>query len=107
MDYKLMRMLCMFDLPVETGDEKREYRVFRKNLIKEGFVMMQYSVYVRVCPSREYAQRLEARIQKIVPKDGNVRLLCVTERQYNDMKLLVGSKSASETAIGTERIIVI
>ena len=52
-----MRMLCMFDLPVETEEERRAYRIFRKNLMQEGFVMMQYSVYVRVCPSREYANR--------------------------------------------------
>lgn len=102
-----MRMICMFDLPVETEDEKRAYRMFRKNLIKEGFVMMQYSVYVRVCPNRDYANRLETRIKKIVPLEGNVRLLCITEKQYEDMKLLVGSRSTAETAIGTERMIVI
>lgn len=102
-----MRLLCMFDLPVETGEEKRNYRIFRKGLIKEGFVMIQYSVYVRVCPSREFANRLEKRIQKIVPPEGNIRLLCVTEKQYSDMKLLVGSKSAAENAIGTERLLVL
>ena len=107
MKYKIMRMICMFDLPVETEDEKRAYRMFRKNLIKEGFVMMQYSVYVRVCPNRDYANRLETRIKKIVPLEGNVRLLCITEKQYEDMKLLVGSRSTAETAIGTERMIVI
>ncbi len=107
MKYKIMRMICMFDLPVETEDEKRAYRVFRTNLIKEGFVMMQYSVYVRVCPNRDYAKRLETRIKKIVPLEGNVRLLCITEKQYEDMKLLVGSRSTAETAIGTERMIVI
>ena len=42
MDYKIMRMLCMFDLPVETEEERRAYRIFRKNLMQEGFVMMQY-----------------------------------------------------------------
>ena len=107
MKYKIMRMLCMFDLPVGTDAEKRAYRTFRKNLIKEGFVMVQYSVYVRVCPSREYANRLEARIKKFIPQEGNIRLLCVTEKQYADMKLLVGSRSTAETAIGTERMIVI
>ena len=96
MKYKIMRMICMFDLPVETEDEKRAYRMFRKNLIKEGFVMMQYSVYVRVCPNRDYANRLETRIKKIVPLEGNVRLLCITEKQYEDMKLLVGSRSTPE-----------
>ena len=107
MDYKIMRVLCMFDLPMDTAEEKREYRIFRKNLMKEGFIMMQYSVYVRVCPSREYANRLEKRISKIVPEKGNIRLLCVTEKQYSDMKLLVGSRNTSETAIGTERLIII
>lgn len=105
--YKLMRMLCMFDLPVDTEGQKRAYRIFRKNLIQEGFVMIQYSVYVRICPSREYAIRLENRIKKNLPQEGNVRLLCVTEKQYEDMKLLVGSRKTAETAIGTERLIVI
>ncbi|MCI8940684.1 MAG: CRISPR-associated endonuclease Cas2 [Dorea sp.] len=107
MKYKIMRVLCMFDLPVETDVERRAYRTFRKNLIKEGFIMIQYSVYVRVCPNRDYARRLESRIQKFTPLEGNVRLLCVTEKQYTDMKLLVGSRTTAETAIGTERLIII
>ncbi|MEI3177139.1 MAG: CRISPR-associated endonuclease Cas2 [Lachnospiraceae bacterium] len=105
--YKIMRMLCMFDLPVETEEQRRAYRIFRKNLIQEGFVMIQYSIYVRICPSREYANRLENRIKKGIPQEGNVRLLCVTEKQYADMKLLVGSRQTAETAIGTERLIII
>lgn len=105
--YKIMRMLCMFDLPVETEEQRRAYRIFRKNLIQEGFMMIQYSIYVRICPSREYANRLENRIKKGIPQEGNVRLLCVTEKQYADMKLLVGSRQAAETAIGTERLIII
>ena len=99
--YKIMRMLCMFDLPVETEEQRRAYRIFRKELIEQGFIMMQYSIYVRVCPSREYAKRLENRIKK------NLRLLCVTEKQYSDMKLLVGSRQTAETAIGVERLIII
>ena len=107
MDYKIMRMLCMFDLPVETEEERRAYRIFRKNLMQEGFVMMLYSVYVRVYPSREYANRLENRIKKFIRREGNVRLLCVTEKQYSDMKLLVGSPSIAETELGTERLIIL
>ena len=106
MNYKVMRMLCMFDLPVDTKSEQKEYRKFRNYIMSEGFVMIQYSVYVRVCPSREYAQSLTKRIQKNVPKQGNVRLLSVTEKQYNDMKLLVGKKNMKEK-IGMERLIVL
>lgn len=107
MSYNIMRLMCMFDLPVETEKEKRAYREFRKQLIKNGFVMMQYSVYIRTCPSREYTQRLENKIRKVVPSNGNIRLITITEKQYNDMKILVGSKSLKEAAIGSERMIVI
>ncbi|MDO4479341.1 MAG: CRISPR-associated endonuclease Cas2 [Lachnospiraceae bacterium] len=102
-----MRLLCMFDLPVDTDKEKRAYRQFRKGLIKEGFTMIQYSVYVRTCPNREYATRIEKHVRQIVPPSGNVRLLAVTEKQYADMKLIVGSRSTTETTVGAERLIVL
>ena len=89
MKYKVMRVICMFDLPMDTAKEKRIYQLFRKGLIKEGFVMMQYSVYVRTCPTREYAKRLEKRVEGIAPEKGNVRLLTVTEKQYTEMKIIV------------------
>lgn len=107
MKYKIMRMLCMFDLPVETDKEKKAYRAFRKDLLKEGFVMMQYSVYVRTCPNRDYCHRLEKRIKKFAPDKGNIRLITVTEKQYEDMILIVGSRSETEKKIGAERMIII
>lgn len=107
MKYKVMRMICMFDLPTETGQEKRIYQIFRKNLLKEGFVMMQYSVYIRTCPNRDYCKRLEKRVQKMAPEKGNVRLLVITEKQYRDMKLIVGSRNETEKAIGVERMIIL
>lgn len=107
MKYKVMRMICMFDLPVETSEEQRIYRTFRKNLIKEGFIMMQYSVYIRTCPNRGYFTRLENRMQKFMPEKGNVRIIVITEKQYDDMKIFVGSKSETEKSIGAERMIII
>ena len=107
MKYKIMRVICMFDLPVETEQEKKRYRIFRKNLIKEGFVMMQYSVYIRTCPNRDYCRRLEKRVQKFAPEKGNIRMITITEKQYIDMKLIVGSKGETEKIIGTERMIII
>ncbi len=104
---KYMKMLCMFDLPVDTADQQRAYRKFRKDIMSEGFMMIQYSVYVRTCPNRQFANQLEKRLQKIMPKEGNVRLLTVTEKQYDDMKIMVGSKKLSEEALSIERMIII
>lgn len=107
MKYKVMRMLCMFDLPVETGKERKAYRLFRKELIKEGFTMMQYSVYMRVCPNRDYASRVLARIEKISPSEGHVRVIMVTEKQYEDMRIIIGCKSNTEKKLGAERLIIL
>lgn len=71
---------------------KREYRNFKKKLILEGFVMLQYSVYIRTCPNRQYSERLQKRLAKNLPANGNIRLLEITEKQYEDMKILVGTK---------------
>ena len=80
----------MFDLPTETAQERKEYRQFRKKLINEGFVMVQFSVYVRVCVTRQTAKFLEKRVGNFLPHGGLVQSLMVTEKQYNDMRFLVG-----------------
>lgn len=85
-----MRLMIMFDLPMETAEERKEYRNFRKKLINEGFLMIQFSVYERVCVTRQAAKFLESRVRKFVPTGGVVQALMVTEKQYNDMHFLVG-----------------
>ena len=105
MRYKVMRLLCMFDLPVETGKERKAYRSFRKMLLREGFIMIQYSVYMRTCPSRDYAKRLGTRIESKVPAEGHIRLVMITEKQYEDMQIIIGTKSHTERLIGAERLI--
>lgn len=77
-----MKVLCMFDLPVETEEQRRAYRVFRKNLMKEGFTMIQYSVYVRTCQNREHGKRIEKRLRQILPKEGNIRILAGDRKAY-------------------------
>jgi len=90
MRYRIMRLMVMFDLPVETSQQRRNYRKFRKNLINEGFLMIQYSIYVRVCVSRQSARFLEKRIATFAPADGVIQTMMVTEKQYNDMHFLAG-----------------
>lgn len=105
--YERMKILCMFDLPVDTLKEKKEYRDFRKNLIVNGFVMVQYSVYVRTCPNREFAKKFLPKLKQKVPQKGNIRLLMITEKQYNDMEFIVGESNHLEKILQEERIIVI
>ncbi|TWW10885.1 CRISPR-associated endoribonuclease Cas2 [Dellaglioa algida] len=90
MRYRIMRLLVMFDLPTKTSSERRAYRHFRKSLLNEGFLMIQYSVYVRVCVSKQSAQFIENRIASYVPDEGLIQTLMVTEQQYNKMHFLAG-----------------
>lgn len=88
-----MRLMIMFDLPMTTSQNRRDYRKFRKALINEGCLMMQYSIYVRVCPSRQSAKFLEKRIKLFAPPAGTVQTMMVTEAQYQAMNFIVGEQS--------------
>jgi len=89
-EYKAMWLFAMFDLPVVTQKERRDYTRFRKSLLAEGFMMMQYSVYARYCPSEESSEAYRRRVGAAVPPDGHVRLLCVTDRQFGKMEVYYG-----------------
>lgn len=83
-------MVVMFDLPTETAEDRRRYAQFRKVLLKDGFMMLQFSVYGRHCPSEENAEVHEKRVVWALPPKGNVRIIKVTEKQYARMKTFYG-----------------
>ena len=83
-------MVVMFDLPTETPDDRRKYAQFRGFLLKDGFSMLQFSVYGRHCPSEENADVHENRAMMWLPPKGNVRIIRVTEKQFARMKTFYG-----------------
>ncbi|MDO4666303.1 MAG: CRISPR-associated endonuclease Cas2 [Streptococcus sp.] len=107
MRYESMRLLCFFDLPMETNQEKRMYRNFRKELIKNGFEMLQFSVYYRICPNRSFANKFYKKLKQSNLASGNVRLLSVTEKQFSEMVLIVGGKTKQEEVVSDNKLVVI
>ena len=105
MTYDFMRLILFFDLPVVTKKDRRNYNVFRKYLIKNGYLMMQYSVYCKIFANREAAVKHVNILQKNVPDEGNVRLLMVTEKQYAKIAVLVGGKSLQEEVVSSDSFI--
>lgn len=89
---RYMRLVCFFDLPVETAKQRKDYRQFRKNLIKEGFLMMQESVYVKLVVTDAAADAAIARMKKYRPTRGLVQVLKVTERQFETMTYVTGER---------------
>ena len=99
-----MRILVFFDLPVTTKAERRVATQFRNFLLKDGYHMVQFSVYSRVCNGRDAVQKHKERIYKNVPDNGSVRLMVITEKQYEAVEILVGKKAQDDTPAAYEQL---
>ncbi len=99
MIYNFVRIILFFDLPMNTKKEKRVYRNFRKYLIKNGYMMMQFSVYCRIFANREAAVNHITILKRNVPKEGQIRIMLVTEKQYSKIEIIVGGKSKQEEIV--------
>ena len=89
-EYRAVWLFAMFDLPVTDKKARRAYTQFRKSLLKEGFRMMQYSVYARYCPSEEANETYRRRVRSSLPDEGRVRLVSITDRQFGKMGVFDG-----------------
>lgn len=83
--YRLMWIMVMFDLPTDTGAQRREAGKFRNFLLDEGFERSQFSVYARFVNGKEAFQTRVNRIGRNLPEFGDVQILNFTDRQYRDI----------------------
>ncbi|GJQ26108.1 MAG: CRISPR-associated endoribonuclease Cas2 [Phycisphaerae bacterium] len=90
--YRCMWVIAMFDLPVDTKAARKAYAQFRKALLKDGFAKMQFSVYIRNCASEENANVHIQRVQGFLPDDGEVRILTITDKQFERMRVFWGKR---------------
>lgn len=104
--YRYMRLLVMFDLPTNTVNDIRHYANFRKFLLKDGFFMLQYSIYVKICTNKDSADLQVKRITKNNPPQGAIRTLILTEKQYESMNIIIGSKNKYDDKIGDKKFII-
>ncbi len=97
----------MFDLPMTTDKEKKVYTNFRRFLLNDGFIMIQYSVYSRFCRNNTDVGKHIKRLIDHKPEYGNVRVLQVTEKQYDKMIFLNGEYNFHEKNISKNALIII
>lgn len=86
-----MRILVFFDLPVKSPSQRRQATRFRKFLLKDGFYMVQYSVYARVCNGQDAVKKHCQRVRTQIPNQGSVRVLTITEKQYQNIDIILGN----------------
>lgn len=94
-----MRILVFFDLPVQTKEERKQATQFRKSLVQDGFYMIQFSVYGRLCHTIENAKLHEMRLKKMLPEKGSIRSLLITEKQYSSITILLGEQKKKDRKV--------
>ena len=105
MSYRFMRLMVFFDLPTATSENRRNYRRFRKDLISNGFFMLQESVYCRMVINEAMAKSVVARIESFKPPQGMVCALIITEKQFAGISFIVGDMKSD--VVTTEQSLVI
>lgn len=101
-----MRVLVFFDLPVTTSEKRRAYTHFRKFLLKNGFLMLQESVYCKLALNSTAVNAIVENIHKNKPEEGVIQLLTVTEKQYAKMDIIIGELK-SEVLDSDERLVIL
>lgn len=90
--YRIMWLFVMFDLPTETKRDRKNASQFRKKLIENGFTMMQFSIYLRHCSSKENAEVHYKRVLALLPEHGMVNILAITDKQFERMEVFYNTK---------------
>ncbi|MGI6291771.1 MAG: CRISPR-associated endonuclease Cas2 [Bacteroidales bacterium] len=101
-EYRILWVLVFFDLPTETKKERKAASDFRKQLVKNGFNMFQFSIYIRHCSSRENAMVHIQRVKSILPEYGHIGILCITDKQFGAIELYIGKKVSSPPPISQQ-----
>jgi len=81
-------ILAAFDLPVIEAKQRKLAARFRKQLLDDGFVMIQYSIYARPCVTHEAIEKHAKRIADIAPATGNIRLIFITDHQWGKIQTI-------------------
>ena len=92
--YRIMWVLVLFDLPTETKTDRKIYAKFRKQIMSDGFMMFQFSIYLRHCASRENADVHIKRVKSILPPKGHIGIICITDKQFGMMEIFRGKEIA-------------
>ncbi len=104
-EQRFMRLFVFFDLPTGTKKERSDASKFRNMLIKEAFIMLQFSVYVRVCKGQEIVNIYINKLENNLPNKGNIRAMQVTDKQYERMHILIGDEIVEEKCVGMKQLL--
>lgn len=101
--YRIMWVIVMYDLPTDTKQDRKNAARFRKDMLKDGFQMFQFSMYLRHCPSSENADVHVKRVKKLLPPKGHVGIITITDKQFGMMEIFRG-QAPEKTPAGAQQL---
>lgn len=103
--YKQVRVLILYDLPMSEIEDRKEYTKFRRDILKLGCYLVQFSVYAKVIKNEIYYKSFIDKLKNILPEKGEVRVIKLTEKQYEDMIFLNGARNNFEKKISNNSVV--
>lgn len=100
-----MRIIVFFDLPVTTKAKMRAANQFRQFLLKDGYQMLQLSIYTRIVHGRDSLIKHHKRLVAHLPEEGSIRCLEITEKQYASMEVLLGTRKVQEDKVDAQQLL--
>ena len=94
-----MRILVMLD-PTNKRGTKAAYTALRIFLQSDGYLRIGTELYMRITPSRKTAEKHIHRLADYDPGTGTVRVLKLTEKQYDSIWYLTGEPDLQEVIVG-------
>lgn len=104
---QFMRIVLFFDLPVTTKVARRHYTYFHAFLLRDGYDMLQFSVYSRLCNGMDQSQKHLVRIEQNLPPEGSIRTLCLTDKQFGRMQHWIGPSTQHEKKVTSQQLILL
>lgn len=101
-----MRILLIYDLPMDDEKDRKIYNRFHKDITNFGFYMLQFSVYTKVLQNETVFKQQYTKLEKIIPTKGNIIILRITEKQYQDMIYLTGEKNKFDMLVGGKELVI-
>lgn len=105
-NFRQMRAIIIYDLPMIDDEDRKIYSLFRKNIMKLGFYMIQYSVYTKVLQNESSYMQLCNKVKLIVPDKGHIIMFKITEKQFSDMIYFCGIKNKFESIVGGNELVI-
>ena len=88
--------------PTNKYGTKTAYTELRKFLIKDGYLLLQPEVFMRVENTKKNCIKHQNRIKQFLPPTGTVRMFILTENQFYSCVLCQDEVDSQEYYVGAK-----